>query len=80
MTKQHKERLWNRRAGRGVPVGRTVIRQGGGFKRVAEALGAWQRAGGNPWVIAADLRHYNQFAGPEDRRCEALLGLPVWVD
>jgi len=75
-----KEKLWNRRAGRGVPVGRTVIREAGSLKRVQETLGRWHRAGGNPWVIAADMRHYEQFAGPADRQCEARFGLPAWVN
>ena len=53
-----------------VPVGRTVTK----YWR-AQNLDALERAaaiiianGAHPWAFAADERHFNQFAGPEELR------------
>ena len=44
--------------------------------------------GGNPWVFSGDERHFEQFAGPEDRAAmralseaerDALLGPGFWM-
>lgn len=66
----------------GCGYGRTVSREArAAGQNVDDVLACFLAQGGNPWVIVADVRHYEQFARAQDRRALATTPMfPAWLE